>query len=77
MAEKVEQAAVEDGISFSTWLSDAAEHQLRLREGRSGVAEWEAEAGPLTAEERAAAEVLLDRLLAKASEYERGGAGAS
>lgn len=64
VAARVEQAAGEDGVSFSAWLSEAAEHQLRLRQGLKGVAEWEAEAGPLTPAERAAGEALLERLLA-------------
>jgi len=63
VADAVEQAAKEDGVSFSAWLSTAAEHRLRLREGLRGVEEWESEAGPLTREERAAGEALLDRLL--------------
>jgi hypothetical protein len=64
VAERVEHAAAEDGVSFSAWLSAAAERILLLREGQRAVEEWEDEAGPLTAEERAAGEVLLDRLLA-------------
>ena len=63
VAERVEQAADEDGVSFSSWLSTAAEDKLLLREGMRGIREWEAEAGELTAEERAAGEALLDRLL--------------
>jgi hypothetical protein len=63
VAEAVERAADEDGVSFSAWLSAAAERQLRLREGLRGVQEWEADAGPLTRHERAAGEALLDRLL--------------
>jgi hypothetical protein len=63
VAEAVERAADEDSVSFSAWLSGAAERRLRQREGIRGVEEWEAEAGPLTAEERAAGEALLDRLL--------------
>lgn len=63
VAELVEQAADEDGVSFSAWLSAAAKDKLLLREGLRGVREWEAEAGELTAEERAAGEALLDRLL--------------
>jgi hypothetical protein len=63
VAEAVERAAEEDRVSFSAWLSAAAELQLRQREGLRGVEEWEAEAGPLSAEERAAGEALLDRLL--------------
>lgn len=63
VAQRVEQAADEDGASFSAWLSAAAEDKLLLRDGLCGVREWEAEAGELTAEERAAGEALLDRLL--------------
>lgn len=64
VAEGIERAADEDGVSFSAWLSAAAERQLRQREGLRGVEEWEAEAGVLSPEERAAGEALLDRLLA-------------
>lgn len=67
VAERVETAAQEDGMSFSTWLSAAAERQLILREGRRGVSDWEREAGRLTDEELAAGEVLLDRLLSEAT----------
>jgi hypothetical protein len=63
VAAAADAAAAEDGLSFSAWLSDAAERRLRVREGLEGVSEWEGEAGALTAEERAAGEVLLDRLL--------------
>lgn len=63
----VEQAAREDGVSFSAWLSAAAERQLRVRQGLRGVAAWEAEAGALTAEEIAAGEALLSRLLSGVS----------
>jgi len=63
VAKRVEHAAGEDGVSFSAWLSDAAEHKLLLREGLQGVSEWEAESGPLTPAERAAGDALLDHLL--------------
>jgi hypothetical protein len=63
VAAGADAAAAEDGVSFSAWLSDAAERRLRVREGLQGVAEWEDEAGALTAEERAAGEALLERLL--------------
>jgi len=63
VAERVEHASEADGVSFSAWLSAAAEDKLLLREGMRGVHEWEAEAGELTAEERAAGAALLDRLL--------------
>lgn len=63
VAAAAETAAAEDGVSFSAWLSEAAHRQLLVREGLRGVAEWETEAGPLSPEELAAGEVLLDRLL--------------
>jgi hypothetical protein len=64
VAARVEAAAEEDGMSFSAWLSAAAEHQLLIRDGLRGVEAWEAGAGTLTPDERAAGEALLDRLLA-------------
>jgi hypothetical protein len=67
VAEAVGRAAQEDGVSFSAWLSAAAEYRLRLREGLNAVEEWEAEVGCLSATERAAGEALLDRLLADQS----------
>jgi hypothetical protein len=63
VAAAADAAANEDGVSFSSWLSEAAERRLRVRQGLRGVAEWEREAGALTLEERAAGEALLDRLL--------------
>ena len=67
VAAAVEEAAKQDGVSFSAWLSSAAERQLRVRQGLRGVAAWEAEAGDLTAEEIAAGEALLARLLSGVS----------
>ena len=63
VAAAAEEAAAADGVSFSAWLSGAAQRQLRVRDGLRGVSDWEAEAGALTPEERAAGEVLLDQLL--------------
>jgi hypothetical protein len=51
LAEAIDRAAETEGTSFSAWLADTAAHRLRLQAGRTGVAEWEAEHGPLTAEE--------------------------
>jgi hypothetical protein len=67
VARAVETAATEDGVSFSAWLSGAAERQLRVRQGLRGVAAWESEAGELSAEEIAAGEALLGRLLSGVS----------
>jgi len=62
VAASVEEAAKQDGLSFSAWLSTAAERQLRVRQGLRGVAAWEGETGSLSAEELAAGEALLARL---------------
>jgi hypothetical protein len=71
VAAAAEAAAAEDGVSFSAWLSDAARRRLRTRQGLQGVAEWEAEAGALTPEERAAGEELLNQLLRGSSRRAR------
>ena len=62
VASSVEEAARQDGVSFSAWLSSAAEKQLLVRQGLRGVAAWEGETGSLSAEELAAGEALLARL---------------
>lgn len=67
VARAVELAAAEDGVSFSSWLSNAAERQLLVRQGLRGVSAWESESGQLTAEEIAAGEALLGRLLSGVS----------
>jgi hypothetical protein len=38
VATAVEEAAKQDGVSFSAWLSNAAEKQLQVRQGLRGVA---------------------------------------
>ena len=67
VAERVAVAAKTAGIGFSTWLSAAAERQLRLADGLAGVAEWEAEHGPLTEAERAQGDRELADLLGPTS----------
>jgi len=67
VATAVEVAAREDGVSFSAWLTAAAERQLRVRQGLRGVAALESETGPLSAEEIAAGEALVARLLSGVS----------
>lgn len=53
LARAVEQAARAEGLTFSAWLARTAAHRLKLDAGRRGLAEWEQENGPLTAEELA------------------------
>ena len=38
---------------MSGWIAATAANQLRLDAGRKGIAEWERDNGPLTAEELA------------------------
>jgi hypothetical protein len=52
---KVVRAAAEDQMSVSAWLTAAARHAIRLREGLVAVAEWEAEHGSFSEEELAEA----------------------
>jgi hypothetical protein len=52
---RVVAAAAADGVSVSAWMTAAARRVLLLRDGLAAVAEWEAEQGPLTAQELAAA----------------------
>ena len=65
VADAAASAAETSGQSLSAWLNDAARTRLRLEDGLTAVAEWEAEQGPLTAEERAAADRQLDELIGR------------
>jgi hypothetical protein len=49
--EKVLEAAAEDGVSVSAWMTSAARRALLIRDGLAAVAEWEAEHGALTTQE--------------------------
>lgn len=52
---RVIAAAKAEGVSVSAWMTAAARHALKLREGLLAVAEWEAEHGAFTREELDAA----------------------
>jgi hypothetical protein len=71
LAKAIDAAAAASGTSFSAWIADTASHRLRLEAGRRGVAEWEAEHGPLSepelAEGLARARELLGRTASKRS----------
>ena len=61
--ERVLAAAAEEGLSVSAWMTAAARRALLLRDGLAGVAEWEAEHGPLTGSEmRSARERVGDEI---------------
>ena len=53
--ERLLEAAAEDGLSVSAWMTDAARRALLVRDGLAAVAEWEAEHGTLTDAEMAVA----------------------
>lgn len=55
-----EAAARRAGLSFSAWISRAAEHALLVERGLRAVRDWEREHGRLTPEELAAADRLVD-----------------
>lgn len=71
LAKAIDAAAAASGSSFSAWIAETASHRLRLEAGRRGVAEWEAEHGPLSerelAEGLARARELLGRTKSKRS----------
>ena len=64
---RVLDAAAEDGVSVSAWMTDAARHALLIRDGLAAVAEWEAQHGALTDAEMAAARNRVKRQLRKRS----------
>lgn len=53
--EQVIAAAAEEGVSVSAWMTQAARKALLIRDGLRAVSEWEADQGPLTDAELAAA----------------------
>jgi hypothetical protein len=55
------RAADQDNVSVSAWMTAAARHSLRIRDGLDAVAEWEAEHSPLTEQELEAARRRLLR----------------
>jgi len=63
VAQEVALAADRAGISVSAWLNHAAENKLAIEAGLGAVRDWEKEHGELTAEELAAADKILDRVL--------------
>ena len=58
--EAARKAAEREGISLSAWLNQASANALAVKDGLVGVAEWEAEHGPLSQEELAAADAALE-----------------
>jgi hypothetical protein len=67
--DAIEQAAADAGMSVSAWLAETVMHRLRMDAGRRGLAEWEAENGALTAEERARGRARAEALHADAAKH--------
>lgn len=58
------EAAQRRGMSLSAWVNQvsesALETEVRIEDGLAGVAEWEAEHGPISAEALAKTDAILD-----------------
>lgn len=67
VAAAAAEAAERSGLSLSAWLNHAAENALAIEAGLAAVREWETEHGALTPDELAAADQMLDRVIASAS----------
>jgi hypothetical protein len=46
--QRVRDAAAEEHVSISAWMTQAARSALAVRDGLKAVAEWEADHGALT-----------------------------
>ncbi len=53
--EQIVDAAAEEGVSVSAWMTEAARRALVVRDGLAAIAEWERAHGTFTADEMAAA----------------------
>ena len=69
--ERVLDAAAQEGVSVSAWMTGAARRALLIRDGLAAVAEWEAQHRPLTDAEMAAARDRVGRQLRKRSSTSR------
>ena len=67
LARRIDEAAAAGGTTFSGWLAETAARRLRLQQGRAGIATWEQEHGPLTAEELADGLARARALLGRAA----------
>jgi hypothetical protein len=52
---RIIDAAAEEGVSVSAWMTEAARRALVVRDGLAAVAEWERAHGSFTIEEMTAA----------------------
>jgi len=62
VAQEAREAAERHGLSLSAWVNIAAREALAIEDGLAAVAEYEAENGPFSEEEIAAADEALKRV---------------
>jgi hypothetical protein len=62
---QIAAAASAEGLSYSAWLARGAERELKIRDGLAAMAEYEAEHGAFTVEERAEADTWVAGVLAR------------
>ncbi len=62
--ERIVDAADQEGISVSAWMTEAARRALVVRDGLAAVAEWERANGSFTADEMLAARQRVAQELA-------------
>ena len=60
VAQAAATAAKTEGVSLSAWVNAAAERALKVSDGLAALAEWEAEFGSITEEERSRAQATFD-----------------
>lgn len=66
------EAAADEGVSVSAWMTEAARRALLVRDGLAAVAEWEAQHGAFTdAEMTVARDRVAAQISAKASRSDR------
>jgi predicted transcriptional regulator len=67
LGQAVRQAAAAEGVSVSSWASEALADRVRRHSLRAFLDDWEAEQGPFTEEDKAEA----DRIFAEAAALAR------
>jgi hypothetical protein len=69
--ERIAAAAEAEGLTVSAWLVRSAERELTVRAGLAAVADWEAEHGAFTENEKAEARAWASDVIARAQPTRR------
>ena len=64
---RLKEFAKEMGMPLSTYISQMIENEIRIRRGLAAMREWDLEEGPLTDEELAEADAIIDKADAAAA----------